>query len=198
MDVTVCVPAIASRVSLLSRLLWTLAPQDVEVIVAAGDGPMGDKLNACFQAATTRYVVCVDDDDLITPDFALRLAGAAGDFVGYRILWTEDGRFAGSVSHRGDGDTSWSTLDRGVSNKCLIATDLARSVPFGNEYTADRQWCQTVQAQVGAHSFVDAHLYWYDHWQAHMVGTSPNDGRLGVAQRDVGWWPYDPGRLRWL
>lgn len=195
---TVCIPTIPGRESVLSRLLWTLAPQNVNVIVAGGSGPMGDKLNACFQAAITSHVVAVDDDDLITPDYADWLPPTDVDFVGYRIVWLEDGRYMGSVAHRGDGDPGWSGMDRGVSPKCPVATDLARSVAFGNDYTADRDWSAKVQAGVSSHLFIDRHMYFYDHWDRHMAGTAREHGLTGRPQRDVGVWPYDRDRFTWL
>lgn len=195
MSITVCIPTIASRRSLLSRCLWSL-PEGVAVIVADGEWPMGDKLNACFQAATSSHVVCVDDDDLLLRWTRETIPNV--DFIGYRVLYTEDGMFAGSVAHRGDGDTRWLTFDRGVSPKCVVRTEIARAHRFGNHYTADREWSEAVQADVGAHVFIDAHLYHYDHWNAHMVGTTPDAGRLDTRQRDVGMWPYNPEVVTWL
>lgn len=199
---TVCIPTIESRRSLLSRCLWSL-PADVEVIVADGEWPMGDKLNACFQAATRDFVVCVDDDDMLIGEWHdVASGGDSINYIGYKILYTEDGKFAGSVTHRGNGDTTWATFDRGVSPKCLVRTEIARAHKFGNHYTADREWSEAVQADIaddlGSHAFVDAHLYHYDHWNSHMVGTTPDAGRLHTPQRDVGIWPYDPKAVTWL
>lgn len=195
--ITVCIPTIPTRRSLLSRLLWGLQDQQVDVIIADGDRPMGDKLNDCFQAATTTHVVCVDDDDMLPPDFD-QVANSGYAFVGYRILWLENGRFAGSVAHHGDGDTTWNTLTRGVSPKCPIATRIARAHKFGNHYTADREWAANVQADLPSHKFIDRHLYTYDHWTDHMVGTEPDTDLYRRPQRDVGRWPVDWSRFRWL
>ena len=155
---TICIPTIPERQSLLSRLLWTLEQQTrngLEVLISDGHRPMGDKLNEMFAHAQGDYVVAVDDDDLVASDYVLRLnattrllgsfGGEGVDFIGYDILWLEDGKYAGRVSHQIDGDTSWSTLDRGVSPKCPVRTEIARRVRFGNEYTADRKWSAEVQ-----------------------------------------------------
>lgn len=199
MSLTVCIPTVPSRRSLLSRCLWSI-PTWMEVIVADGDRPMGDKLNDCFQAATTTRVVCVDDDDWLLPaaNELFVISSNYFDFIGYRVLYTEDGRFGGSVAHRGDGDTTWATYDRGVSPKCPVRTEIARAHRFGNHYTADREWAEAVQADIDSHIFVDAHVYHYDHWNRHMLGTTPDAGRLDTPQRDVGTWPYDPARIQWL
>ena len=194
MSVTACIPTIDSRRSLLSRCLWSI-PVGWNVIVAGGDGPMGDKLNACFEAADTTHVICVDDDDYMLIGGN---PGAMLDFVGWRILYTENGRFCGSVAHRGNGDTSWQTFDRGVSPKCLVRTEIARAHQFGNHYTADREWSQEVQNDVATHWFVDENVYHYDHWTEHMVGTDQTQGLTDRPQRDVGIWPFDSERITWL
>ena len=157
-SLTVCIPTIPSRRSTLSRLLWSLRGQSLDILIADGDGAMGDKLNEMFAAATTTHVIAVDDDDYVGQLLKM-WTGEFYDFVGCRVLWMENGRFAGSVAHRGDGDTSWTTLDRGVSPKCAVRTSIARAHPFGNHYTADREWSEAVQADVERHAFVDDHLY---------------------------------------
>jgi len=200
--VSVCIPTVPARESLLTRAVWSAQRfAGVEVLVAPGDRPMGDKLNEMFARASGRMVVALDDDDMLIGDWrtAIQLAGEyAPDFIGWRVLWTEDGRYAGSVAHRHGGDQSWSGYERGVSPKCAVATEIARSVPFWNDYTADRPWSATVQEQVGSAAFVDDHLYHYDHWNAHMVGTSPDDARYTSVQRYVGMWPMDEERITWV
>jgi hypothetical protein len=196
-SITVCIPTIASRRSLLSRAIWSV-PNGCDIIVADGPGAMGDKLNACFAAARPGLVVCLDDDDYLLPGFVSGRPSDLVDYIGYRILYTENGRFGGSVIHRGDGDTSWATFYRGVSPKCLIRTEIARAHPFGNHYTADREWSAAVQNDIEVHTFLDAHLYHYDHYDAHMVGTTPDAGMIDRPQRDVGVWPADWERVRWI
>lgn len=203
---TICIPTIPERRSLLSRLLWTLEPQlpnaPVEVLISDGRRPMGDKLNEMFAAAQGEYVVAVDDDDLVATDYVEHVVRHLGyervDFMGYYVLWLEDGKYAGTVKHDLHHDTSWSTLDRGVSVKCPVRTEIARMHRFGNEYTADRKWAAEVDEAASSGGFAHRTLYIYDHWTAHMVGTSPDDPRYGNVQRDVGTWPYDPEAFTWL
>lgn len=200
---TICIPTIPARRSLLSRLLFqiSLLPP-CEVLVADGDEPMGDKLNAMFARATGVFVVAVDDDDLLSADYASHfgptLAGSGLDFVGYDILWLENGRFAGIVTHSLDGDPLWRSLDRGVSPKCPVRTEIARRHEFGNEYTADRHWSAAVHDDCEHGAYIPAPLYVYDHWDQHMVGTSPDDPRYARHQRDVGMWPFDQERITWM
>lgn len=198
---TICIPTVPARRSLLSRLLFKLTCQsdDVEVLIAGGSGAMGDKLNEMFAAATGDYVVAVDDDDLLADNYIDVIAGAPpADFIGYDILWLEDGRYAGLVSHSLDGDPLWRSLNRGVSPKCPVRTTIARRHTFGNHYTADREWSQAVHANCAAGVYFPAPLYVYDHWNGHMLGTEPSDPRADRSQRDVGVWPYDETRFSWI
>lgn len=203
---TVCIPTIPSRHSTLSRLLWVLQPQALDVVIAGGEGAMGDKLNACFEAAKTPYVVCVDDDDMVTHDYveAMWFSSATKDldvgFIGYDIAWLENGVLQGMVKHHLDGDPDWGSHDRGVSPKCPVSTDIARSVPFGNEYIADRVWSKHVHNLLNDRYglYIPRALYIYDHWNDHMVGTAKDQGMTERKQRDVGQWPYDPSRFTWL
>lgn len=199
---TVCVPTVPSRESMLSRLLWTLAPQvgpQLEVIVASGPGPMGDKVNAMFAAASGTHVTVVDDDDLVTHDYIAQIAPHLDvDFVGHHILWLENGAYKGTITHHAAGDPHWRSLDRGVCVKCPVKVEIARRHSFGNAYTDDRVWAIAVHREIRTAAFVDRHLYIYDHWNAHMLGTEPGDPRASNPQRDVGLWPYDPSLFRWL
>jgi hypothetical protein len=152
-----------------------------------------------FSAAAGRYVVAVDDDDIVAPHYIRALPLAAEvDFIGYDILWMEDGQYAGIVRHSLQGDPMWRTLDRGVSPKCPVATDLARFRRFGNEYTADRVWSMAIFGDARTGVYVPESLYIYDHWNEHMVGTEPDDYRASRPQRDVGQWPFAPERFTWL
>lgn len=198
--ITVCIPTMPGRESTLSRLLHNLQPHvgdDLEVLVHRRVAPMGDKLNEMFAAATGSHVVCVDDDDVLHAGLIPRTP--VQDFVGWRVLVQIDGQTLGDVEHRlgQDPGARWSSRWRGVSPKCLVRTEIARSVPFGNEYTADRAWSTEVQSRCETGMFIDEIVYVYDHWSSAMLGTNPGD-KPDALQRDVGWWQYTPGRFTWL
>lgn len=168
------------------------------------DGPrgLGDKLNHMFNAARGSYVVALDDDDYLADgycDYVLpSLVDGYLDFLGYDIVWMEDGALQGIVVHDLIGDPYWGTRVRGVSPKCPVRTTVASSVPFGNHYTADRDWSVAVHGKCVSGSYIPRSLYYYDHWNGHMVGTDPTDVRATRPQRDVGLWPYDAEVVTWL
>jgi hypothetical protein len=65
------------------------------------------------------------------------------------------------------------------------------SVPFGNHYTADREWGPAVQAKIKSQAFVDRALYYYDHREDEMLGTAPEHRpEAWVDTNRVGEWNY--------
>jgi hypothetical protein len=200
---SVLIPTVSPRRSLLSRLLWSVTSQlgDFEIVVHAGDDiPMGDKLNRMFTVAKGEYVVCVDDDDMLADSYMEQVLPKCGDvdFVGYRILVLHDGAFWMEVEHRGDV-SGWGETIRGVGPKCPIRRELALQVPFGNAYTDDQRWSLEVGRLVKTSAYVDRPLYVYDWWESHMLGTAPDHqtDRWGT-QRDVGMWPFRQVPIVWL
>lgn len=202
MSVSVLIPTMPGRESTLSRLLHVLEPHvgdSFEVLVHRAVAPMGAKLTEMFGLARMSHVVCVDDDDILCPGLIPGGVEDGVDFVGWKILVMIDGRIAGAVEHRFGQDpiARWTGPLRGVSPKCLVRTAIARTVPFGDEYTDDRVWSAAVQAKVSSAAFVDEFVYTYDHWESSMLGTNPGD-RPAATRRDVGTWPYDPEAFTWL
>lgn len=203
MKLSVLVPTVSPRESLLSRLLWSITWQtgDYEVVIHGGDDiPMGDKLNRMFTAASGEYVVCVDDDDMLADSYMDTVLPRLEDidFLGYRIVVLHDGAYWMEVAHRGDVE-GWDGTLRGVGPKCPIRRDLALQVPFGNAYRDDVEWSLQVGRLVQASGYIDRPLYLYDWWEYRMLGTAPDHhaDRWG-SQRDVGIWPFRPANLTWL
>lgn len=200
---SILIPTVTPRRSLLSRLLWSITSQagDYEIVIHGNDTmSMGDKLNRMFTVARGDYVVCVDDDDMLADSYMEQVLPRLGevDFLGYRILVLHDGAFWMEVEHRGD-ITGWGETVRGVGPKCPIRRELALRVRFGNAYNDDQTWSRQIGELVGTVDFVDRPLYIYDWWETRMLGTDPlhHPGRW-QTQRDVGVWPYRAVPITWL
>lgn len=210
---SVLIPTISSRASTLSRSLWHLEQQNTygfEVLVHQGDEiGLGDKINRMVQEARGDFIVMVDDDDYLPLHYmhtvwpTLRLST---DFVGYRILALKNGAFWLSIEHSATNQFGSQTLRRGVCNKMPIRTELARQVPFGNDYTDDWPWSEQIHNLVERSTFIDEHLYVYDWWPESMAFKNPErHPDKWAPAHDVGVWPYDGAswpiagdRLRWL
>ena len=207
MILTICVPTVSHRAGLLSRLLWSIGEQSYlktdkfEVLIHPGDAiAYGDKLNRMFAEANGKYVVDCGDDDWVASSFLelLHVAESDEDFdcIGYKILYTENGQFQRTIAHRADVVGYDDPYTQGVTQRCWIKKEIAASVPFGNHYTADREWGPAVQAKIKSHAYVDRVLYYYDHYEAEMLGTAPDHrprawvdtNRVGDWNHDFPWW----------
>jgi len=200
--VTICIPTVSHRKGLLSRLLWSIGEQaqhfegKFEVLIHPGDDiAYGDKLNRLFAEAKGRYVVDCGDDDWVSSDFLNLIFVAEGDpdAIGYKILYTEDGIFQraiaqGAVGYVGIDDP----YNNGITQRCWIKKEIAMSVPFGNHYTADREWGPAIQEKVKSVAFVDRVLYYYEHNSTEYLGTAPDHRpEAWVDTNRVGEWDYD-------
>ena len=97
----------------MSRLLCALEPQitqNVEVLVHRdATKPLGQKSDEMWREASGEYVARIDDDDLVSSDYAWaiisNLVGGA-DYVGFTALYTVNGEYVAyyaQLCHR-----SWS------------------------------------------------------------------------------------------
>lgn len=190
---TVVVPTIPGRESLLSRCLFSLteqAPDSVEILVVGGTGLLGDKANAAAQVAQGSHMTVVDDDDWLAADYmtsVLPEVAADPDYVGLKVLELDKGRYSNVVATSAEFGARWGRDGRrGPVPKGVTRTSIWRACPLGNEYAADRDWLAKVSGLVRSWRFVDRCLYVYDYWP-HRFGS--------VEQRDVGVWPFDESRI---
>jgi hypothetical protein len=201
-ELSILIPTVSARASLLSRLLWTLQPQlspDVEVLIVR-DRPMGEAFNKLFAEAQGRLGVIVDDDDLVTPEYVQTVVESAmgADYIGYRMLYTISGCYREVyVSDPTRAAHQPYRLDvtlRHVAHHCPILVKQAQKYQFGQDYGADYHWVMQLIEDGYPHNpvYIDQALYHYDYWPQFttMTGTS--------SQRYVGEWPYDPSLFTWL
>lgn len=202
---TICIPTVSSRKSLLSRLLWGIEAQltkEVEVLIYPGDDvAMGDKYNRMFQEASGLYVTCVDDDDYLADNYIEQVLGrikrSEPDYVGYKILHTENGKYMTEVSSSISGDFSWQTQPFGPLAKCVIRRDVAKECFFPNHHSGDYEWARDVQKtrKLQSEEIINRVLYYYDFWLKGSLGTEPGSTN---KQRDLGIYPYHKENFRWL
>jgi hypothetical protein len=202
-QLSILIPTVDTRRSLLSRLLWTLEQQltdEVEVLVYDGWIPVGDKVTSMLQQAKGTYVMVVDDDDLVAGDLIEKVLQATEtnpDYIAFKVLHLADGKYAGSVSSSIHGDKNWAKNPYGVHHKCPVRTEIAKQFVVTNEYRGDRDWSVQVQEQTKTEVLIDKHLYIYDYWSTGTVGTVPSEQNKN-SQRDVGEYPYNKEVFTWL
>lgn len=198
MLLTVAVPTIPGRESLLSRCLWSITEQatdEVHVLCVQGTGGLGDKANLAALHTQAQYLTIVDDDDYLDGAYVstvLPHLQRGVDYVGFKVVQWIDQRLDGIGSTRGDRDGyAKRGRNHGPCPKGVTSVDIWRQVPFGNSYTADRVWSEQVFPHIRSHAFVDRALYVYDHQPA-------TSAFLGGGHRDVGVWPYDASKVEFL
>lgn len=186
---TIVVPTIPGRDSLLSRCLHSITNQhgDAAVLVIEGDGLLGDKVAAAASAVSTDYMTIVDDDDLLDGGYLAAVSPHLGDvdYVGFKFAELNAGRLE-NVSASSAEFERWGRRSRGPVPKGISRTSIFRAVKFGNDYKADRRWTAAARALVTRWAFVDRVLYVHD-W-------TPSGSAFGEKRehRDVGNWPHDP------
>ena len=139
---TVVVPTIPGRESLLSRCLHSITGQgDVAVLVVAGDGRLGDKVVAAAENVSTEYMTVVDDDDYLDGGYLAAVLPELGpvDYVGFRFVELNCGRFE-NITSSAAGNNLWGRRQRGPVPKGVTRTSIFQAVGFGNDYHADRKW----------------------------------------------------------
>lgn len=192
---TVVVPTIPGRDSLLSRCLFSITEQasdSVETLVVEGTGRLGDKVNVAAQVCAGAYMTVVDDDDWLAADYmasALHELDGQVDYVGLKVLELDAGRFSIITATSAEWPRWGRDGRRGPVPKGITRTRIWRQCPLGNEYKADRLWRAEVSLRVKSWRFVDRCLYVYDAWP-HASAF------IGRGSRDVGLWPFDESQIR--
>jgi glycosyltransferase involved in cell wall biosynthesis len=211
MRLSILIPTIEERKSLLSRLLFGLEQQltdEVEVIVYDGRIPAGDKYNQMFKIAKGDFIVCVDDDDYLADDYVSKVVPKLNniDFLGYKILTLNNGRYWMTIEHKLENENVWTKPPysrRQLSHKCPIKREIAKQFAFDNHYTADREWLDKISQSglVKKGEYIDSFLYIYDFWESGTVGTSQDQKNFQSNinnQRDVGYYPFNKNSFIWI
>lgn len=190
MKLSILIATVPERRSLLSRLLWAIEQQltdEIEVLIYGGWGSFGDKVNQMREQAKGEYCVVVDDDDLLVSNYISKVLPHLDglNYLDYGILYLVDGKYQ---------EVIYSDLPH---HKCIIRTDIARQVPLGNSYTADRSWSSQLLPHIRSKECIKEVLYIYDFYTNGSVGTEPGSTNVD-NQRNVGEYPYTKEKFVWL
>lgn len=157
---SILIPTLADRSNFLIRLLNILRPQmtkDVQILINmdAYGQTTGAKRNALLRSAQGQYVVFVDDDDLVAPNYIeLLMAGInlGVDVVAIRGKVFKDGVYIGDFVDT--PYTVWKTVPdngknlflRGVQHLDAIRREIAVSTPFEDRgFGEDSRWSHAIQ-----------------------------------------------------
>lgn len=129
----------------------------------------GDKTQFLMETSRADYVSCIDDDDMVAPDFVRRVLAALEtkpDYVGYPVLWTQDGvpqiRVQHSLRKYGWGQDA-NMVWRDISEKNPIRRELALLGRFSGGWEAERDWCRVIRdsGRCTTEVWIDDPMYYY-------------------------------------
>ena len=100
MTLSILICTLPNRIGYLSQLLQVLTPQrtdEVEVLTESDNGSMttGMKRNLLLKRSTGKYVVFIDDDDMVAPTYIADILNAAEsnpDAIVFNGIMTTNGR----------------------------------------------------------------------------------------------------------
>lgn len=179
---SVCVCSIFTREAYLARLLACLRPQfaavsGVEFLLAVdgGEQSIGAKRNRLLQQARGEFIVFIDDDDLVTPDYLSQVLSAivrnpGVDCITYRSRRFENGVFEADCIYSLANTTNSGREDRNGIRTYLrwpyhvtpIRRSLAVQVAFPEiDHTEDTQWVVKLKPLLRTECHLPLPLYEY-------------------------------------
>lgn len=158
----ILVPTLGERRALFERLMANLLPQTepyngaVRVRGWFNNGSPGLPTirQMMVKSSAADYLCCVDDDDLVSPDYVETIAAALTerpDYVGFQVQCYSDG-VPTAVAYHSLENRGWSNLDdrylRDISHVNPIRRDIARLVDFRRALPGqaeDRAWVEQLR-----------------------------------------------------
>jgi glycosyltransferase involved in cell wall biosynthesis len=179
MKLEILIATMPVRAKLLRRLLNVLEPQlarwpSAACVTDAGAGTIGEKRQRMMEAATGEYIVFIDDDDLIAPDYLDRimpLLERGPDVVGITMHMKMDGRdwqpdpiFRHTLKNK--DNVQWAGNDRTPHHLCPLRRTVALqtrflSRSFGEDYDYALGLLPHLQTEEWSG---DEPLYFYEYW----------------------------------
>jgi hypothetical protein len=131
--------------------------------------PYGNKTQDLVSSSRASWVSCIDDDDMVAPDFVSRVMAALEtdpDYVGFPVRWTRDGALQVHVEHslrHGGWQDTADMLKRDITQFNPIRRELALLGTWAGGYEAERRWAEAVRASGKAvtETWIDEPVYYY-------------------------------------
>lgn len=188
---SILIPTVAGREDMLARLCgclkWQLdaaGPANVECIILPDPPdadpkalpPIGDKRNQLVNRAAGRFVVFIDDDDLVSPHYVRKLLAAIDadphcQAIGFLMDRFVDGNYDGQSRNAHDSQRAVNLPRspdgtrrylRFITHTQPVLTDIARAVRFPEiSYGEDTDYAGRLHKAIRRASFIDEVLYYY-------------------------------------
>jgi GT2 family glycosyltransferase len=189
---SICVCSIFTRKAFLDRLLAVLSPQlsqRVELLIAidAGQVPIGQKRQRLLDQARGDFVVFIDDDDLVSPDYVRLILRAiygnpSADAITYLSKRYQDGVYEADCvySLRNPSNEGFVTIDgfktytRWPYHVTPIRREIAIEVGFRKlNFLEDTDFATRLRPLLHTEAFINEFLYFY-WWRTARTGEQTN------------------------
>lgn len=173
-DILIC--SIAERTELLDALLQELNRQrkpgvGVRVFRDNKQTCYGSKCQALVESSKADYICFLDDDDWIAEDYVDSIREALmhkPDYVGFKVLYTNEGQPQVPVYHSTTFGTGWrdegyNGLYRDINHFNPIKREIALQGLWEGGDGADARWAEQIRAKalIKEEIFIDRELHHY-------------------------------------
>lgn len=176
MKLSILICHLYSRHNFLHELLIAISRQDkvcldqAEMLINADAGvkSIGQKRNELLAAAKGEYVVFIDDDDIISPDYLTRIfkgISAQVDHIGISMTYQEDGGPESMVRCSMLHDT-WGSENgvylRTAQHVCPIKREIAIQVKYpDSSFGEDKEYSLQVNKLIHNEHLIEEPIYFY-------------------------------------
>lgn len=171
---SILIPTVIGRESMFDLLLQELKRQsdgkNVEIIVCKDNKEIsiGSKRQKLIEEAKGEYIVFVDDDDWIAPDYVDQiLANTGSDAIGFQIECTFDGKgkCLASASKRykdwGENRDGFRYV-RSIYHKTPVRRELALKAGFKDmRFGEDYDYSMRIMALIKSEACINKVMYYY-------------------------------------
>lgn len=179
MILSILILSTKSREKYLNRLLSVLNPQltelvEVITVIDEGESTIGKKRNDAVSRAQGEYICFVDDDDLVSNDYIIKILSALKnkpDCVGIHLLHYNDGMLAGftyhSLKYRDWFESRESVISlmryyRNPNHLNPVKRDIAQKCPFPEtSWGEDREYSKNILQYLTTEEYVMEPIYYY-------------------------------------
>ena len=154
---------------------------------------IGEKRNAFMRAAKGKYLLQIDDDDSLVPDYFDEvmpvLMGEIPDCIGHLIsveMWRDKNKFMDGLARVSMEYSGFNTHDsgkyshtQGIYYKVPIKAEICRKEWFKNmNYGEDSEWMKRIEKHIGSQYFINQVLYKY---QYRTTRHESHNERYGIS-----------------
>lgn len=178
-DLSILIPSLHSRAAQRLSLLVALSDQPNELLsrcqvlvdIDNGTVSIGTKRNRLLDAALGRYIVFIDDDDMIAPTYLRRIFEGIDldvDHVGVGMLFDPPDRPNQRKRVICSKEFAWGETDqfflRSPQHTCAVKRDIARRVGFPEiSFGEDREYSQLLRHLVETEYVIEEPIYYYQY-----------------------------------